>query len=79
MSTLAFDLNHDEYLMEKFEKSLHLVLRVDSKVVWLRNENNLEFTKVPFHMINKYYVKTDKNTWEVLYKEQNQNEDKENE
>jgi len=74
MPSLKYPLKKNEFVMDKLSKELYFVIRVDDKGkklkrVWLRAEKDDEFMEVPFHQMNRVYIKANVNAWKVLYGE----------
>lgn len=70
MSTLREDIHKNDFLMDKGNKKLHFVIKIDLHNVWLRVESegdDVDLTKVPKHMINKFYIKVNPDVMKVLY------------
>lgn len=82
MSELRYDLHKNNFVMDKGNKKLYFVIKIDLHNVWLRledeqNGDDAELFKVPKHMMNLAYIKVNPNVMKVLYgdKEGNLNSD----
>lgn len=72
MSELKFDLNKNEFLMDKVSKKLFFVIKIDMHTVWLRDEsdeknNDPEIKQMPKNLINKVMTKVNPDVMKVLY------------
>lgn len=70
MSTLKFELNKNDFLMDKVTKDLYWVITIDLHNVVLRLEkegNDVPLKKMPKHMINLSMMKVKPDVFKVLY------------
>lgn len=72
MSELKYDLHKNNFVMDKGNKKLYFVIKIDLHNVWLRLEDeegkdDAELYRVPKHMINLAYIKVNPNVMKVLY------------
>jgi len=72
MSELKFDLNKNEFLMDKVSKKLFFVIKITMHSVWLRDEsdeknNDPEVKEMPKNLINKVMTKVNPDVMKVLY------------
>lgn len=72
MSELKFELHKNNFVMDKGNKKLYFVIKIDLHNVWLREEeedkaDNPDLFKVPKHMINLTYIKVNPDVMKVLY------------
>lgn len=70
MSTLKFDLNKNDFLMDKINKKLFFVISITTNDVVLREEvegNDAPLKKIPYHMVNLSMIKVRPDVMRVLY------------
>ena len=70
MSTLKFELNKNDFLMDKVTKDLYFVIAIDLHNVVLRLEkegNDVPLKKMPKHMVNLSMVRVKPDIFKVLY------------
>ncbi len=72
MSTLKEEIHKNNFLMDKGNKKLYFVIKIDSLNVWLRLEDedkgdDCDCFKVPKQLINLTYVKVNPDVMKVLY------------
>lgn len=72
MSELKYELHKNNFVMDKGNKKLYFVIKIDMHNVWLRLESeeggdDAELFKVPKHMMNLAYIKVNPNVMKVLY------------
>jgi hypothetical protein len=72
MSELKFELHKNNFVMDKGNKKLYFVIKIDLHNVWLRLEDeekadDADLFKVPKHMINLTYIKVNPDVMKVLY------------
>lgn len=72
MSTLREEIHKNNFLMDKGNKKLYFVIKIDMHNVWLRLEDDekgddCDLFKVPKHMINMVYIKVNPDVMKVLY------------
>lgn len=84
MSTLREDIHKNNFLMDKGNKKLYFVIKIDMHNVWLRFEDesdndDCELFKVPKHMINRTYIKVNPDIMKILYRDRNTTEKTSNE
>lgn len=81
MSTLKFELNKNDFLMDKVTKDLYWVITIDLHNVVLRLEkegNDVPLKKMPKHMINLSMMKVKPDVFKVLYGNKDGSVDKDN-
>lgn len=64
----------NDYLADKCTKELFFVVRVRDKEVMLRNEKDDSVEEVAVHFCNRVYEKVDPATYELLYKNEEEQE-----
>jgi len=70
MSTLKFELNKNDFLMDKVNKKLFFVVTIDLHNVVLREEvdsNEAPLKKMPKHLINLSMIKVKPDVMKILY------------
>jgi hypothetical protein len=70
MSTLKFELNKNDFLMDKVNKKLFFVVSIDLHNVIIREEvdsNEAPVKKMPKHMINLSMIKVKKDVMQILF------------
>lgn len=72
MSELKFELHKNDFVMDKSNKKLYFVIKIDLTNVWLRFEDaekgdDADLFKVPKHLINLAYVKVRPDVVKILY------------
>lgn len=70
MSSLKEKINKNDILMDKVSKQLYFVISIDNHSVMLRLEgdgNNRPIEEKPKHYVNRYLIKVDVATVELLY------------
>lgn len=72
MSDLKFDLNKNEFLMDKVSKKLFFVIKITLHDVWIRDEsdaknNDPDIKQMPKNLVNKIMTKVNPDTMKVLY------------
>ena len=73
MSELRFELHKNDFVMNKSNKKLYFVIKIDSSNVWLRFEDeerkddDADLFKVPKHLINLAYAKVRPDVVKILY------------
>lgn len=81
MSTLKFELNKNDFLMDKVTKDLYFVISIDLHNVVLRIEkdgNDVPLKKMPKHMVNLSMMKVKPDIFKVLYGNKDGSMDKNN-
>lgn len=74
MSELRYELHKNHFVMDKGNKKLYFVIKIDMHNVWLRLEDetkgdDCELFKVPKHIMNLTYIKVNPDVMKVLYGE----------
>lgn len=70
MSTLKFELNKNDFLMDKVNKKLFFVVSIDLHNVIVREEvdsNEAPLKKMPKHLINLSMIKVKPDVMRILY------------
>lgn len=80
MSELRFELNKNEFLMDKVTKKLYFVIKIDLHNVWIRDESDLknndpEIRQMPKNLVNIGMTKVNPEVMQVLYGKGELNED----
>ena len=72
MSELRENIHKNDFIMNKGNKKLHFVIKIDLHSVWVRVEDDekgddADLEKIPKHMVNKFYIKVNPDVMKVLY------------
>lgn len=72
MSELRESIHKNDFVMNKGNKKLYFVIKIDLHAVWARVEDDskgddADLERIPKHMINKFFIKVNPDVMKVLY------------